>query len=453
MCYILKMQKLKGFYKTLFIIALPIILQNMLQTLVNMLDTIMVGRLGSVEIAAVGLGNQVFFLLNMILFGISSGGSIFIAQYWGKQDINGIKKTLGITLSLSFIVSLVFFAGAAFTPGFILSFYSKDQAVIDIGKSYLRLAAFSYPLLAITFAHQLAFRSTEHVTLPMVSTMIAVATNALLNFLLIFGIGPFPKLGVNGAAIATILSRLIEFCITIFYAYSHHFEATGKLKEYLCFDKAFVNRFFKITIPVIINETLWGLGISAENAIFSHASTDAIASYNIMGTISQITWVFFIGVGNAAAIIIGKSIGQNNESLAKQYAFRFSWFMPVMAVFIGSLLYPLSLLLPYLFNVGENIIHQSQLMLRILMLFYPMNAFNMCFIVGICRSGGDTVYGAITDLLWLWVLAIPLGCAAAFLFNAEPYIIYLCLCAEQIAKVIAGLIRIKSGKWLHNVTI
>ena len=165
--------KLKNFYSTLFKIAVPIILQNLLQTFVNILDTVMIGQLGEAKIAAVGLGNQVFFLLNMMLFGISSGGSIFFAQLWGKKDIKGIRKTLGITLSFSLVLSLLFTLGTQICPGFLMSFYSKEKDIIALGEEYLRVAGFSYPLMAISFAYQIAFRATGHVVLPTVSTAAA----------------------------------------------------------------------------------------------------------------------------------------------------------------------------------------------------------------------------------------------------------------------------------------
>ena len=446
------MAKLKGFYKTLFIIALPIILQNLLQTFVNMLDSVMVGQLGADEIASVGLGNQIFFILNMMLFGINSGASIFITQYWGKKDISGIRKTLGIALMLSFVLSIIFFIATQVMPSVLIGFYSKDTKVIALGASYLRIVGWSYPFMAVSFAYQLSFRSTEHVNLPMISTSIAFFVNAILNYLLIFGIGPFPRMGIDGAAVATIFSRIIEFIVTVTWAYSHRYEPCGKLKELLSFNSSMFARFIKIALPVIINESLWGLGVTAQNSIFSHTSTEAIASYSILSTISQLTWVFFIGVGNAAGIIIGKNIGSGQEDKARAYAVRFSWFMPVMAVFIGALLYPLSFSLPYLFKVDQEILHQSTLMLYILMCFYPINAFNMCFIVGVCRAGGDTVYAALNDIIWMWLLAIPLGCLAAFVLKLPPYLIYLCFFSEQIVKCIAGIIRIKSGKWLNNVT-
>lgn len=354
----------------------------------------------------------------------------------------------------------MFAAGALICPRFLIGLYSRDPAVIDLGAQYLRSVGLSYPLMAISFAYQLAFRSTEHVNLPMVSTGASFAVNALGNWILIFGMNlniggvriAVPALGVVGAGIATVLSRAVELAITLGYSYRKHFEAAGPLAELLGFDRAFLKRFFAVALPVILNETLWGLGITTENSIFSHASTEAIAAFNITGTISQLTWVFFIGVGNGAGIIIGKKIGEGDETGARRYAGRFSWFMPAMAVAIGSLLFPLSLALPALFRVGPSIIHQAQYMLRVLMCFYPLCAFNMCFIVGICRSGGDTVYAGINDILWMWCVAIPLGAIAAFVWHLEPWLVYLCLQSEQIFKMTAGLLRIKSGKWLHNVT-
>ena len=452
--------KLKNFYSTLFKIAVPIILQNLLQTFVNILDTVMIGQLGEAKIAAVGLGNQVFFLLNMMLFGISSGGSIFFAQLWGKKDINGIRKTLGITLSFSLVLSLLFTLGTQICPGFLMSFYSKEKDIIALGEDYFRVAGFSYPLMAISFAYQIAFRATGHVVLPTVSTAAAFSVNAVFNYLFIFGFHislPFfdlniPAFGIKGAALATVVARIVEFIIVIGYSYFKRFETCGKLRELFSFSKDSVGRYLKIALPVILNESLWGFGITTQNSIFAHAGQDVIATFNITGTVSQLTWVFFIGVGNAAGIIIGQKIGEGNDSLARKYAFRFAWFMPVCAVIIAQLLIPLSFLLPYLFNVKPSTIQQAKYMLYILICLYPFMAFNMCYIVGICRAGGDTVYSAVNDLIWMWCIGIPLGCLAAFYFKQPAWVIYIAIQIEQILKFFAGVLRLKSGKWLHNVT-
>lgn len=456
-----KTQTLPGFYKKLFMIAVPITLQQLMQTFVNMLDTIMVGRLGGLEIASVGLGNQIFFILNMMLFGIASGGSIFIAQYWGKKDISRIRQVLGIMLSASIILSLIFTFGAIFIPKVLIGFYSKDANVIELGAKYLRLVGFSYPIMAIGFAYQFAFRSTEHVKLPMISTIISFFFNATLNLLFIFGFNfniigihvAFPALGVLGAALATLIARSIETAILIVYSYTKKFEACGSLKEIFSFDRSFVARFTKITVPVICNESLWGLGITIENAIFAHAGTNAIAAFNITGTISQLMWVFVMGCGNGAGIIIGKHIGAGQEKEARAYANRFAWFIPLLGLTVGLFLYPLSLSLPLLFNVENTIIRQAQLMLLVQICFYPFNSFDMAFIVGICRSGGDTKFAAFHDLFWMWAIAIPLGSVVALIFHWQPWQVYICLMSENVLKAVAGILRLHSGKWLHNITI
>ena len=438
-------------FKSLFVIALPIILQNLMQSTVNMLDTLMVGQLGSVEIAAVGLGNQIYMLLNMVLFGISSGGAIFIAQFWGKKENSGIWKMEGVMFSFSIVIALIFTFASVFFPKFLIGLYSKDFHVIEIGARYLRIVAFSFPFFAMSFAFSMALRSTEHVKLPMVATMISLVLNAILNYLLIFGIGFFPSLGIVGAAIATCISRIVECFILFIVAYSKKYEVASSVKNLFSFTFFEVRKFIKIAFPVIINEAIWGLGTSMHSLIMGRTSTEAISAFNITGTISQITWVFFIGVGNAAGIIIGKKIGEGNETEARKYANTLSWFMPVMAVFIGLLLIPISKFLPFMFNVEANILVQAKMMLMILMCCYPLNAFNMCWVVGICRAGGDTVFAAIIDVCFMWIIAIPLAACVAYFTNVQPYIIYICLLSEQIFKAIVGFYRIKSGKWLHNV--
>lgn len=411
----------------------------------------MVGQLGSVEIAAVGLGNQIYMLLNMVLFGISSGGAIFIAQFWGKKEKSGIWKMEGVMFSFSIVIALIFTLASIFFPKFLIGLYSKDFHVIEIGARYLRIVAFSFPFFAMSFAFSMALRSTEHVKLPMVATMISLVLNAILNYLLIFGIGFFPSLGIVGAAIATCISRIVECFILFIVAYSKKYEVASSVKNLFSFTFFEVRKFIKIAFPVIINEAIWGLGTSMHSLIMGRTSTEAISAFNITGTISQITWVFFIGVGNAAGIIIGKKIGEGNETEARKYANTLSWFMPVMAIFIGLLLIPISKFLPFMFKVEGSILVQAKMMLMILMCCYPLNAFNMCWVVGICRAGGDTVFAAIIDVCFMWIIAIPLAACVAYFTNVQPYIIYICLLSEQIFKAIVGFYRIKSGKWLHNV--
>ena len=440
--------KSKGFYSSLVAIAIPISLQALLQNFVNMLDTIMIGRLGSVEIAAVGLGNQIFFILNMILFGITSGGGVFIAQFWGKKDLAGIRKSLGLMTLIAFVVSFIFTIVCLLIPNQLIRLYSPDPQVIKVGGSYLRFVCLSYVPTAISFSITLALRSTERVKLPLVCTSISLFTNLIANYLLIFVAG----LGVKGAAIATVISRIIELVILATWSYSHKYEICGKLKELLGFNRYFIVKFLKIAFPVIINETFWGLGTSVYNAIFAHAGTNAFTAYSITGTISQLTWVFCMGFGNGIGVLIGKRIGEKKIDEAKTYAKRSLWFMPLIGAFVGVFLVPLSKLLPVFFNVDQEIIKTATAILMILIFVYPFNSFCMNWIVGVCRAGGDTVFSAVAEIIVLWCVAIPLGYVAAFVLHLPAPMIYLFFCSESIAKAIIGAIRVLSGKWLHEVT-
>jgi putative MATE family efflux protein len=442
----------KQFYKNLFAIAVPIMLQNLVNSFVNMVDTVMIGRLGTVEIAAVGLGNQVFFFFNIILFGICSGGAIFTAQFWGKQDIQGIRKNTGLCLILNTTVALVFTLLILTIPERIIGLYSRDPAVIEAGTRYLRTLAPSFIPFGISFVFIITLRSVEKVRLAMVTTVIALCINITLNYFFIFGAGPIPAMGVAGAALATVIARISEMLILVTVSYTKGYAPAGKLRELLGFSGSFTARFFRYAMPVIVNETLWSLGITLQNVIFARTNTDAIAAFNITATFSQLTWVVFMGLGNGVAVLIGKKIGEGEEKTAREYADRVTVFSVLAGIGVAAVLFLLSRLIPLIFNVNPQVLAYTSAMFIILCCAYPFRAFTMAMVVGVCRAGGDTVFCAVYDLVFMWLVTLPAAAAASFIFHAPVWLIYLCVCSEDVIKTILGYRRLKSGRWLHNVT-
>jgi putative MATE family efflux protein len=442
----------KAFYKSLFAIAIPIMLQNLINSFVNVVDTVMIGRLGTVEIAAVGLGNNVFFFYMIILFGISTGGAVFIAQFWGKRDIAGIRKTVGLGVMVSLFIGGVFTLAAALAPQRIIGIYSEDPAVIATGAVYLRYLAPSFLPFAVAQAIALSLRSVEQVKTPMITTIAALSVNVVLNWLWIFGAGPFPAMGVAGAAMATSVSRFAEALLLVGLSYRGKFAIAGSLRELFAFNRAFVTRFARIVAPVIINEFIWSLGVTMQNVIFARTHTDAIAAFNITGTVSQLTWVLFIGLGNGVGVLIGKKIGEGDHDGARDYARRILCFAPLMAVGAAFVLIPISRLMPLIFKVNAEVLSTASMMMIVLACAYPWRAFNMSMVVGICRAGGDTVFCAIYDVAFMWLVALPAAAIASFVFHVPFWVIFLLVLSEEFFKFIAGLWRFRSGKWLHDVT-
>lgn len=442
----------KIFLSTLLGIAVPIALQNLIASSVNMLDTVMVGRLGAGALAAVGLGNQVYFLLVIMLFGTGTGAGVFIAQFWGKKDVPGIRRATGLALCFGAALSFAFLAVCSVFPRFVLGLYTTDQDVLALGSRYLRLAAWSYPAVAVSFLFSLALRGVEKVKLPLAATTVSLATNAALNYMLIFGKLGLPALGVEGAAIATIVSRWLEAALVLAGSYLRGYPPAGRIREYVDWNKAYVSRFVRIALPVLLNETAWSLGITFYSGIFARISTQALAAYNIQATIGELIQVFALGTANAAAVMLGKRIGEGNRGSAYEWADRFAAIGLALGVAMGLALAPVSSILPGIFRMESTVLDEASAMVLCLAATYPVRVFNLHLVVGICRSGGDTRFGFFFDLFGVWGVGIPLALLGAFVWRLPSWLVFLLTGGDELAKFGLGIWRLKSRKWLRDVT-
>lgn len=441
-----------GFAGDVLRLALPIAAQNLVSALVNLLATVMVGGLGSVSLAAVGLGNQIFFLLNLFVFGVATGGGVFIAQYWGKRDVAGLQRSFGFSLAIGLVAGFLFTIAALAFPETLLGIYSSDRDVIRLGADYLRAVAWSYLPFCASFILGLAMRSVERVRPPLVATAVSLLLNVVLSYALIFGAAGFPALGIVGAGWATVAARIVELALLSMLAATGRVPLLGSLRRLMDWGQGWPSRYLRVAWPVVLNEVTWSLGITLYSAFFARVGTGAVAAYNIANTASQLAMVLFFGIANAAAVMIGKKIGEGRRDVAIAWARRFAFVSPLIGVFVAVLLLPYRAALPWLYPFEAEIITSANLMIFVLAAILPFKIFNLTLVVGICRAGGDTKFGMYYDLLGVWGLGVPLAAFGAFAWDFPAWAVFLMTATDDFAKAFLGIWRLLSGRWVRDVT-
>lgn len=443
----------KGFWKITASLAIPIALQNMLSASFSLIDTLMVSQLGDIQLSATGMAGQWSWLFGMVLFGISSGAAVFVSQYWGDENIKGIHRTTGISVSAGFLLSFLFLLVAAIFPEKIIYIFNKDPLIIEQGSLYLRYACLSYPAMALTNILGSILRSAEHPKLPMAVSGICAVLNVGLNYILIFPAG----LGVQGAAIATSLSAWAGPILIIAISIARKNILYAPPRDIFSFNGKTVGEFFKKAMPVIINETMWGLGTVAYNAIFSNIGYEEYGAITIVRTFENFAFCFFLGLCNACCVMVGKSIGAGEIREGIRNSKRFMAIFPIVSLVVGGAVILLREPLVSIFNLTDNIsgytIETAQNILIIYAVWIIIRNIPYLTVVGIFRPGGDTNMGMMVELLVLWCFSVPMTFIAANLlhlpFLAVYATMYLC---EDIPKGIIFFFYWRSGKWIKPVT-
>lgn len=444
----------KSFYRSLGKIAFPLALQNLISVGVSMTDTVMLGHLGETAISASSLANQLFFIFTFILFGLSGGTIVLSAQYWGKGDTLTISKVLGITLRISIPAGIIFtFIGLVF-PREFMTIYTKDADVIAAGISYLHFIAPSYILSSVTVIYLAAMRSMENVKISLCTSCTSFIVNVILNPILIMGYFGAPKMGVPGSACATLIARIVEFSIMLFYAVFINKKFRFHLSHLFCWDKELFRDYIRYSGPVILNESLWGTGISVQSAILGNLGKYSSAAANIVSVVQRLTTVLIFGVCDSATVLIGKKIGSGDSEGAKTQANTFVLLSSALGVFSAILVSAFGN-----FSVSAGIFtmtHITEGYVRIMFwgasVFVFMQSISAMNIVGIMRSGGDTRAAMLIDVGTLWLVSLPVGLTAGYALHLAPPYVYLCMSCDEALKVIICLHRYKKDKWLHNVT-
>ena len=440
----------KDFLRDALRLTLPISLQYLVASAVNLMDVVMIGRLGDEQVAAAGAANQIFFLFNIITFGIFSGASVFIAQFWGAKDSRNTKRTIGMMYLLGIAVTLLFIAGTTFIPRALINLYAHEEAVIAYGAGYLRIVGISYLPTVIGFVLAIVCRSTGNMKLPTFTSVLSMVINIIGNAILIFGLLGAPALGINGAAIATLIARTAECLLLLVFVYKRRMAAAATFRELFCFDHAFIRRYAKTTAPVFVNEFLWSVGTSLYSVAFGLLGTNAVAAVQIANTVAQLLQVFVRGGGSAAAIMIGNKIGAGREEEAYADSKRFMILMPSLGTAVCLTVILLRPIILSFYNVSPETLQFSSELLLLHGLVTIPESINSLVIVGVCRSGGDTKFACLLDILPVWLLGMPLGFLGVYL-GFPLWAVFLCVSMEKIVKPLIGAPRIYSKKWINNV--
>ena len=441
-----------SFRKTVFAFLLPMAIQNLINVAISSTDVIMLGRYSEVTLSASSLASQIQFILILLLFGIGSGATVLTAQYWGKKDIKSIEKVMAISIKVAFTLSLFFFVFAFFFSRNAMRLFTNDESTILEGIKYLKIVSFSYLTTSISIVYLVTMRSVERVVISTVTYATSFVNNFIINYLLIFGNFGFPKLGIRGAAIGTLIARLIELGIVFYYNSKNHHFVSIKWKYIKSLDPLLKKDFLKYSSPTMMNELLWASGTATGVAILGRLGNSIVAANSITSVVRQLAMVFAFGLANTAAIMVGKEIGKKDFHTAESYSKKL-----LLYSFLSSLLGVALLLIakPFIikkFSLNIEVENYLNFTLNILFYYIPLQSISAVLIVGVFRAGGDTKFALIADILPLWCGSVLISAFAAFYLNLPTKVIYLLIMSDEIIKQPLIIWRYRSKKWINNVT-
>ena len=442
----------RTFYRKMFFIGIPVVLQNLISIGLNLIDSLMIGKLGEAEVAAVGAANQVYFVYVVTLFGFYAGAAVHTAQYWGAKDIASVRKMLGIDYIVGAGFSLVVSLFAYTCAPMIMGWFSEDPAVIQLGVDYMRIACFSYFFAGLSMAISYNSRAIQNLTLPTIVNAAALLLNAMLNYLLIFGIGIFPMLGVKGAAIATLIARVFEFIVMfiVIYVQKEHPFKTGP-KQLFSFGRDFFIKASKTAIPVVFSEFSWAGCVALIFMAYGKIGTEALAVAQVANTISDMLQSFFFGVGNAAVMLIGETLGQGNKELAfvnGKRSIRATW---VLNVVVTVLMLALAKPATGFFNFDEATLDLMFRTLVMMAILITPKMLAYIYVCGVLRAGGDTVFCMYLELFCNILIQVPMAYFAVLVLHTSLPMAMALVTLADVVRIVACVPRYRSKKWINVV--
>lgn len=441
------------FYRKLFKVGIPVLIQQIVSIGLNLVDTIMVGKVSENALAAVGAANQVYFIYSVVIFGIFSGAAVYAVQFWGLRDLASLRKVLGIDYLMCILVTIPAVTGAFFAAPQLIQLFSKEPDVVGLGADYMRIACFSYIFSSMSFVISFNSRSIQDLKVPTIINAAAIGINIVLNYGLIYGKLGLPQLGVEGAAYATLIARILE-CIamytSIYVRKSHPLKA--KLSELLDFSGDMFANVMKTAVPVIILEGLWALSVSLMYMAFGKIGASALAVTQIAVTVTDFAQTMYFAVGNAAAVIVGEALGQGRRQTAWRYSKRImniTWLLNlIMTAVIILMRQPVTAI--YEFDAGTTDMLMKALLVYAIFMTPKMLEYMM--ICGILRAGGDTVFCLYMDSGLNMLMQVPLAFISVLVFHLPLHWAMVVANSSEIIKVVLCYWRYYSKKWMNVVT-
>ncbi|CCQ96253.1 putative cation efflux pump (Multidrug resistance protein) [[Clostridium] ultunense Esp] len=446
-----KSRERKAFFHTMLSYAVPITVQTLIISSLNMIDTLMVGQLGVDSIAAVGVSNKITSILNLVLQGFASGALIFSSQYWGQKDKVGISKVFVITFLIVTLFSLLFTAIIFLFPHQLIRLFTDERQVIQLAAGFIRILSFSYLLTAFTVLFSAILKSMGIVQIPMYISVFAILLNTALNYVLIFGHFGMQALGIDGAAIATVVARLTQSLMLFLLLWKNELISMSlNLKWKELFNHSLFHRFFAITAPSVLNHILWTLGETAFFWIYAQMGTEEIAAVTLIDPLTFVFMALFIGVGDASAVMVGNSIGAQKKEMAYLYAKRFLALTLLLSLLAGVGILLISPRFISLYNISAEVASVANNLLMVYSLILTAKMLNMVNNIGVLRAGGDTKFVLYLDVLGVWLVGIPLAALSAYL-HAPIDLVFALANFHELVRAFFGIKRTLTQKWINHL--
>lgn len=442
-------ERKRSLRKEIVRLALPIALQQFMTALVGACDAIMLGKLSQDAMSAVSLATQVTFVFNLFMFAFMAGENMFVAQYYGKGDYTGISQVFSLVTKICGCIAVVFLAGTLFFPEQLMRILTNEETLIVLGSEYLRVIGISYVFSGIAQIFLAIMKNCGAVNMSTLINGVMVILNIALNAVFIFGLSGFPKMGIKGAALATVLATVVQFLWSVGYVLCRIRAVKFSLRS--CEKKLF-GRFWQKTVPLLINNLAWGIGFSMYSVIMGHLGTDAVAANGIANISKNLVVCFCLGLGNAGSIIVGNRLGADRLQEAKEAGGTLTRTAIIAGIVSGLVLIALSPFITKMVDLTPTARGYLQKMLLISSYYIAGKSVNCMTIGGIFAAGGDSKFGMLCDSVTLWCITVPLGCICAFILKLPVMVVYFVLNLDEIIKLPVVYKHYKKYKWIKNLT-